>query len=172
MTLGMRRRWRAVAREGSIFALIGVVATAADIALFNWLAFAHGWPPVAAKALSHGLGIAGSYAANARWTWPRRAGSGRAKQAALFTVVSVGGLGVSELCLLASHYGLGLTGAMADNVSANGVGLVAGAGLRFLAYRRWVFRVQGEPARGASNRSVLRALSDDSTTQTATAALV
>jgi hypothetical protein len=37
---------------------------------------------------------------------------------------------------------LGLTSALADNVSANGVGLVLGTAFRFWAYRRYAFPVE------------------------------
>jgi hypothetical protein len=44
------------------------------------------------------------------------------------------------MCLWVSHYALGFTGAVADNVSANGVGLALATGFRFWAYRTHVFR--------------------------------
>ena len=39
-----------------------------------------------------------------------------------------------------SHYVLGLRSAVADNVSANVVGVGLGTAFRFVAYRFWVFR--------------------------------
>ena len=54
------------------------------------------------------------------------------------------------------HYMLGLTSPLADNVSANVVGLFAGSALRFAAYRWWVFaeRPQRAPAQSATTAKV------------------
>jgi DNA-binding LacI/PurR family transcriptional regulator len=49
------------------------------------------------------------------------------------------GLAISVGCLWVSHYALGLTGPLADNISANVVGLALGTMFRFWSYRRWVF---------------------------------
>jgi hypothetical protein len=49
------------------------------------------------------------------------------------------GLAIALACLAVSHYVLGFTSALADNVAANGVGLVLGSAFRFFSYRRWVF---------------------------------
>ena len=52
-------------------------------------------------------------------------------------------------CLYVSHYVLGFTSLLADNVATNGVGLVLGTAFRFTFYRLWVFRgdpiVEGDP---------------------------
>ena len=46
-----------------------------------------------------------------------------------------------------SHYLLGLDSALADNISANVVGLVLGTLFRFWSYRKWVFpEVPDDPA--------------------------
>ena len=42
-------------------------------------------------------------------------------------------------CLAASHYLMHLTRPLADNISANVVGLGIGSAVRFVAYRGWVF---------------------------------
>jgi putative flippase GtrA len=61
----------------------------------------------------------------------------------LFVAANIVGMAIAVGCLWASHYGLGLTGPLADNISANGVGLALGTVFRFWAYRTWVFR--GDP---------------------------
>ena len=43
------------------------------------------------------------------------------------------------LCLWFSRYVLGLTTPLADNVSANVIGLSLGAAVRFWVFRRYVF---------------------------------
>jgi putative flippase GtrA len=42
-------------------------------------------------------------------------------------------------CLWLSHYALGLDSPIADNISANVIGLGLGTLFRFWSYRKWVF---------------------------------
>jgi hypothetical protein len=46
---------------------------------------------------------------------------------------------ISEACLVVSHYGFDFTSRLADNLAANGVGLVLATTWRFLSYKKWVF---------------------------------
>ena len=46
---------------------------------------------------------------------------------------------IALACLWFSHYALGLDNAVADNISANVIGLGLGTLFRFWSYRRWVF---------------------------------
>lgn len=73
-----------------------------------------------------------------------------------FGVIAVVGMGISLLCLHVSHYVLGVTTLLADNISANVIGLVLGAASRFLLYRFWAFsprRYDGLAARTARAES-------------------
>ncbi len=56
-----------------------------------------------------------------------------------FAAVAVGGLLIGLLCLWTSHYLLGLTSLLADNISGNVVGLFLGTAFRFVLYRYWVY---------------------------------
>ena len=49
------------------------------------------------------------------------------------------GMAIAVGCLGFSHYILGLDNPVADNISANVVGLVLGTVFRFWSYRKWVF---------------------------------
>jgi hypothetical protein len=46
---------------------------------------------------------------------------------------------IALLCLWVSHYVLGYESALADNISANVIGLVLGTTFRFWSYHNWVF---------------------------------
>jgi putative flippase GtrA len=46
---------------------------------------------------------------------------------------------ISLSCLWVSHYLLGFESALADNISANVIGLVLGTVFRFWGYHNWVF---------------------------------
>jgi len=124
-----------------------------------------------AKAISVSLAIAVNWIGNRFWTFgdERRAraaersaareragavGSGAsggtgtavAGEAARFVVASLLGSGISLLCLFVSHDLMHFTSALADNLSANFIGLGLGTLLRFALYRLWVFA----PARAAT----------------------
>jgi hypothetical protein len=64
-----------------------------------------------------------------------------------FAIVSIGGMVIGLLCLWVSHYVLGYTSLLADNISSNVIGLALGTLFRFTFYRLWVFAPhRGEPA--------------------------
>jgi putative flippase GtrA len=58
------------------------------------------------------------------------------------------GSAIAVGCLAISHYLLGLTSPLADNISANVVGLILGTAFRFWAYRTFVF-IQDHPTDAA-----------------------
>ena len=55
-------------------------------------------------------------------------------------------MGIGLLCLWVSHYVLGFTSILADNISGNVIGLALGTAFRFTLYKLWVFA----PHRGDS----------------------
>ncbi|WP_240747246.1 GtrA family protein [Microbacterium sp. K24] len=62
------------------------------------------------------------------------------KELLLFGLANGGGLLIASGCLFVSHYVLGLTSTLADNISGNVVGLVLGTLFRYFTYRFLVFR--------------------------------
>lgn len=135
-----------------MFGLVGLTGYATDVGIFNLLRYA-GEPgvleakPLTAKVLSVAVAIVVTYLGNRHWTWRYRPRRGHHREFVLFVVFSLAGMAISLLCLGVSHYALGLTGPLADNVSANVVGLVLGTVFRFWAYRTHVFPPDREPAR-------------------------
>jgi putative flippase GtrA len=128
------------------FGLVGLAALLVDVGGFNLLRFAGGqgplydWP-LMAKVLSACAATLVSWAGNRTWTF--RGGHGRRRahhELALFFVACAAGTLVALGCLALSHYVLGYTSPLADNVSANVVGLVLGTACRFWLYRTWVFK--------------------------------
>ena len=135
----MRARLLELIRFGSIGALAYVV----DVGLFNLLRFGPGTllgdRPLTAKVVSVAVATVVSWLGNRYWTFAGRRTASRAKEFAGFAVVNVGGMAIAVGCLWFSHYVLELTSPLADNVSANVVGLALGTAFRYLAYRRVVF---------------------------------
>ncbi len=132
-------------RELLLFGLVGGLGFVTDVGVFNLLRYA-GEPgllenkPLTAKAISVVAATMVTYLGNRHWTWGHRAWSGARREYVVFFALNAVGMAIALACLATSHYLLGLTSPLADNVSANGVGLVLGTGFRFWAYRRWVFR--------------------------------
>ena len=67
-----------------------------------------------------------------------------------FVAASLVGMGATLACLGVSHYWLGLTTLLEDNISANVVGLLLGTMVRFVLYRYWVWNPGNRGATGVS----------------------
>jgi putative flippase GtrA len=131
---------RVLAEELAKFGVVGFVNFVLDVALFNLLRLTVlDGKPLTAKAISTAVAATSSYFMNRHWTWRHRVRSGLAREYGLFILLSGIGLGITEACLATTHYLLGLDSVLADNISANGVGLVLGMAWRFYAFKRWVF---------------------------------
>ncbi|MCL6538455.1 MAG: GtrA family protein [Acidothermus sp.] len=144
------RRFAHLVHEIAKFGIVGFLAFIVDVGLFNVLR-SDGAPlhdkVITAKAISTVVAATFAYFANRHWTWRARMRSGLRREYTLFFVFNAIGLAIAEACLAISHYGLGFHSKLADNISANGIGLVLGTLFRFWSYRRWVFLAVKEPER-------------------------
>lgn len=138
-------RLRRFARQMLMFLAVGSLGFAIDVGVFTVLrvgvlspASVHGGP-ILAKLISTSLAILANWAGNRLWTFRSNRHDDVLREGLRFGMASVAGLLVSVGCLWVSHYVLGLTSVVADNVSSNVVGLALGTGLRFVLYRSWVF---------------------------------
>ncbi|MPZ60754.1 MAG: GtrA family protein [Propionibacteriales bacterium] len=139
------RPW-SVVHELWRFAVIGGLAFVVDVGIFNALRYdgdlwsgplAH--KPVTSKIISVCVATMVSYLGNRQWTWSHRGGRGMPREVPIFFALNGAGMLIAVGCLAISHYALGFTSALADNIAANGVGLVLGTVFRFWSYRRFVF---------------------------------
>ncbi|HEY8720551.1 HAD-IB family hydrolase [Pengzhenrongella sp.] len=121
------------------FALTGVAAYLADVAVFNLALLVLRMDPLAAKALSSVVAITVAYLGSRYYTWPDALRRNTAGAVARFVAISVAAALVQVACLWLSHHVLGLTSALADNLAANVVGMALATALRFWAFRRFVF---------------------------------
>jgi putative flippase GtrA len=131
-------------REFSKFGAVGLIALVVDVGLFNVLMFTGGAGPLSdkpltAKAIAVVVATTVSYALNRNWTFSHRGRTHIAREYALFVLLNGIAMGIALSCLWFSHYALGLTSPIADNISANVVGLALGTLFRFWSYRKWVF---------------------------------
>lgn len=143
------RGWYDVfAREVGKFGIVGLLAFCLDTALYNLFVF--GVPgsggmgpmhdiPLRAKIAATAFSTIFAYLGNRYWTFRHRRRPGRTHEFLLFVFFNIIGLGIAVFCLGFSRYALGLDSQLADNLSANGVGLVLGTLFRYWAYRTYVF---------------------------------
>ncbi|WP_010203484.1 GtrA family protein [Salinibacterium sp. PAMC 21357] len=132
------------------FGVVGLGGLVIDVTVFNLLRLTILSPdvlhegPVLAKIISTTLAIGANWVGNRRWTFATAGRRGATREGLEFALVSVAGMGIGVLCLWISHYVLGYTSLLADNIATNVVGLALGAFFRFALYRWWVFN----PSRG------------------------
>ena len=138
------------------FGIVGLGGYFVDVGLFNALRlgafgdshFFQG--PIGAKIVSAGIATVVTWFGNRYWTFREHRRKNYLLELAEFSTVSVGGILIGLGCLWVSHYLLGFTSLLADNISSNLVGLVLGTSFRFLLYRFWVYghhRADGLTAR-------------------------
>jgi putative flippase GtrA len=125
-------------RELMKFGVVGFAAYLVDVALFN-LVLHRTDEPLTSKVVSTTVATTLAYAGNRAWTFRHRGGSGVRREYLLFFLLNGVGLLIALACLGISHYLLGFTSALADNIAANVVGIALGTAFRFWSYRRWVF---------------------------------
>lgn len=124
------------------FLAVGGVGYLVDVASFNFfrsLAPFSAYDPAVARTLAVAVAMFVTYAGNRTFTWKGSSEVDRRRELGLFAVFNVIGFGFSVVALVVSHDLLGMTGRLADNVSANVVGMGLGTAFRFWSYRRFVF---------------------------------
>ncbi|MGL5864930.1 MAG: GtrA family protein [Dermatophilaceae bacterium] len=130
-------------REMIKFGVVGALAFVVDLGLANLL-----WHTVldnrvtSAKIISGVVATTVAWLGNRQWTFRHRRNRPAHHEVSLFFGVNAVALGISAVVLAGSHYGLGFTSTLANNV-ATVVGIGLGTLFRFWAYRRYVF--SGEP---------------------------
>lgn len=122
------------------FGLVGGLAFIIDLVVYNAMrATVLQDSPIWSKVVSVAVATAFAWLGNRYLTFRRERSPHAVREGVLFAVVNVVGLLIAAGCLFVSHYVLGFTSQLADNISGNGVGLVLGTAFRFAAYRWLVF---------------------------------
>jgi putative flippase GtrA len=132
-----------LARELGKFGTVGAICYVVDISIFNLLRVILG-EPIGPKIISTVVATTLAFLGNRFWTWKDRGHSRLVREYPLFFGVNLIGLGIGVACLSISHHWLGsywpvLTSNVADNLSANVIGMGLATLFRFWAYRRFVF---------------------------------
>jgi len=140
-----RSRLLGLATQVGKFGAVGLVGFVVDMSVFLLLRTTIFTPenihagPIYAKIVSTSLAIIANWIGNRYWTFGEHRQSRALREGLEFLSVSLVGMGIGLACLWVSHYVLGYTSVMADNVSSNVVGLALGSIFRFVLYRYWVF---------------------------------
>lgn len=152
--MAVNRTWvKRISKELGSFGVIGVLAFVVDVGVFNVLRSSTllgaldapllGSNPLAAKTVSVVVSTVFAYFGNKYITYRHRLDHDRALPAPVqvtgFFLTNAITLGVSWVVLWFSHYVLGFTSVLADNISGNVIGTGIGTVLRFFAYRYLVF---------------------------------
>lgn len=154
MSSATRGRFDGLLVQLTQFGLVGAAGFLIDITVFNALRLTVLSPevmhtgPLLAKVISTLLAIAANWLGNRYWTFRSHRQESTVREGVEFFAVSLVGMAIGLGCLWFSHYVLGFTSVLADNIAANVVGLGLGAIFRFALYRYWVFA----PGRRASAR--------------------
>lgn len=134
-------RLRGLIHEMAKFGIVGLSALVVDIGLFNVLLYMGPLEgkPLTAKAISVAAATTVAYFGNRFWTFRHRGRSSFTREYLLFFGLNGIAMLIAMSVLWISHYGLGLDSPLADNISANVIGLGLGTLFRFWSYRKFVF---------------------------------
>lgn len=141
----MRILKRDISREALRYIVVGAVGYTIDTGLFNLLSIYADLGfgdlnPIVNKAVSSILAITITYIGNSRWTFRQRTGRPEGiGRVARYGIVNLIGIGLGLASLGFSRYVLGFQSLLADNISANVIGVALALVFRFLANRFWVF---------------------------------
>lgn len=140
----MLARLYRIRQELGKFFSVGLIAYIVGVGGYNALVHAKGAPlaskPLTASVISGALSILVAYFGNRHWTWKDRQRTGAKREIALFFLINGIALVFGVLCLAFSRYVLGLESVLADNISANVIGVGVGTLFRFWTYRTVVFK--------------------------------
>ena len=158
----LETRVRGLFSELAKFGTVGALSFLVDVTVFN--AVLHVLDkPLTAKVVSTLFSATNAFLLNRAWSFKHRERTSMRREYTLFFGLNVIGLSIALLCLFVSHYVLGFESRLADNIAANGVGLVLGTLFRFWSYRRFVWTAptqveeadaDGDPAAHAVLRDV------------------
>jgi putative flippase GtrA len=127
------------------FGAVGGVGFVVNLVVFNLLRatifspddVAHG--PIYATIIATLVAIVTNWLGNRYWAFSAQRRTNTFREGLEFFLVSIVGMLIPLGCLWLSHYVLGFTSLLADNLANNVIGLALGTLFRFAFYRWWVF---------------------------------
>jgi putative flippase GtrA len=145
----VRKLWDTIAHlgpEAIRFGIVGLTGVALQFVVFNVLRYAGpggegvlASKPITAQVIAIGAATVITYLGNRYWTYQHRAKGNPMRELPIFLLLNGIAIAIGAVCLALSHYVLGLTSPLADNLSGNVIGLGLGTLFRFWSYRKFVF---------------------------------
>lgn len=139
-------RLAGIGRDAIGFGLVGLGGMVIDLVIFNALRLGMLGPalsltskPLTASVISAGFAIVFNWAGGRFWVFRSRRRADVLREFAEYVLVALLGLGIGLATLAFTHYTLGATSLVADNISKNVIGLALGTVTRFLLLRFWVW---------------------------------
>jgi putative flippase GtrA len=151
----VNRRLRNLSGEVARFSAVNVGATVIAVFLFN--AIVHGitgWfdgplndHPIAAYLLANSVGMFVSYYGSRHFAFRHRHAAGPGGGLARYVAINLASFAIPVACLWLTRHVLHWDSIYADNISGNVVGALLANGVRFWAFRRFVFHTLPSPPR-------------------------
>lgn len=136
--------WASIVRELGAFGVVGAVCFLIQVAGFQLL-YAHlGVGAVTSNLVATIVSTTAAYLGHRYWSFSHRARSSITREYVLFAVINGGTLVLGLAVIAFVRYPLGQDGAVVLQM-ANVGSIVLGTVIRYLAYRRWVFRAPATP---------------------------
>ncbi|WP_079127644.1 GtrA family protein [Streptomyces sp. TP-A0874] len=153
----LRSRLERLLRELAKFSAVGAIGFLVNAVVFNLCVHLLGLAVVRSGVIATAIAIGTNYLGNRHWTYRHCDKNRRSRELTLFLLFSGVGLIIENGALAFSHYGLGYTSALADNVAKNVIGLGTATVFRFWSYRTWVFQALPLPETAPDVESSLTA---------------
>jgi putative flippase GtrA len=135
-----------IGREGYKYLVVGAGGYLIDVGIFNILSIMRNQglfelDSLLIKSISVIFAVSFTYLINSRWTFVQRNSKPDGlSRLARYWVVNLFGLFITLIPLYVSRNILGLDSLIADNISANVIGVGLAVFFRFTASRFWVFK--------------------------------
>ena len=118
------------------FGVVGVIAFVIDYGVLMLLSQVLGWDPVVSAAISFCVSVIFNYLASMKYVFQRRDDMSRQREFVIFIALSIVGLGINELVMLA---GTGLLGSSALAVTVTKLFATAIVMVwNFLSRKKWL----------------------------------
>ena len=134
----LRKRLTDLIPELAKFGVVGLIGSVIDLGGADYLHVHMGIGPMVAKAMSITAATLVTYLGSRFWTFRHRVNQALLREGVLFVVLNIIGLGIAEMVIAITTYGLDMKSELAYN-GASVVGTGFGTIFRYFAYKKWVF---------------------------------
>ena len=164
------RRFADLIPELAKFGVVGLVGTIIDLGGADFLHVHMGLGPMVSKAISITAATIVTYLGSRFWTFRHRVNQALLREGILFAVLNLIGLGIAEVVIAVTTYGLDMKSELAYNV-ASVVGTGLGTIFRYFSYKKWVFLADAPGTAVAAGEAAVSGIVDATETSASGAVL-